>query len=806
MHLRSPKWLLCFIVSVGMLTCVHGNGASAVGSDRLPLDLPLKMLLTKPMLGKAITGKALAQEGTASVIDVLMKSSNVAATREAVAMLSGTVRSEMGSILTATLPLSRVTLLARQPEIVKLEVSRPLNLLMDSARLAENTNVESVQSQYDGTNVVVGIIDSGLDYANEDFGKTSGGTRVQYARFQSVTSTGTVSILECAKDYLDSGECAASTTNDSTIGHGTHVAGIAASGDGTYTGIAPAADLMLVRNDYAEDIDEGGAQSGTFSGGIIDGVVEIFKKSDILDKPAVINISQGTHVGAHDDTSLMEEAIDAAVTGGYATNGKSYGRAVVAAAGNESVVANSIGALANFAGGIHASFSVPVNTSHAYRLWVLMAEAPQRTPLIGDIWFGSGQKANCSVAANAYRYSDVFKGTDFSPADTRSTDNARAWISDLPLSTDNDGTDSQASGSVPVAITMAVDSEDAQNGRPRALLLYGPSSTGTWDNIALYDNNSPPSLQSGAYVLDVILRAGSGGACSGDMWLDGTGGGTFIALMKGIDTGAFDVSSGTHGAGYALQSGDSEKIVAIPATASGAIGVGAYLQYKPASGCPSQSCWRDIDGNLHDATDPTAADAVQAQVNGGTVGKRTPFSSIGPAVYAYSGRKPDVMAPGDPMISTRASGFTPSFGGSEDRMLEADDNHVKLQGTSQASPVVAGIVALLFQKNNRLTAAEAKNALTSTATLNDSQEEAGYGDVNAAAALASVSSDTSGYSGTGNLTQAQVDGGGGGSTSSGCGATLLPNAPSSGISAIVLALVPILAIAWRRARVRHPSV
>ncbi len=776
------------------LALVPGNSGAAV---RLPLDLPLRILLERPAAGKAMLGKAVTVRGGTEQADVLIKSSDPEVTRAAIAEAGGSVRSVVGGILTAFIPLSELSRIAALPEVRAVEASRPTTLMMDTARSAANTNVAAVQSQYDGANVVVGVIDSGLDFSRADFADPEGGTRVQYMRFQSVDSDGDVSIVECAKDYIDSGECDATADNDAQIGHGTHVAGIAAGGDATFKGVAPGADIMLVRNDFYDDIAEGDAQSGTFTGGIIDGVVQIFKKSDLLDKPAVVNISQGTHIGAHDNTSLMEEAINSAVEGGYASGGKAYGRAVVAAAGNESVVEAAIGSLNTYAGGIHAGFSVPSGAAHAYRLWVLTGDAPRRDPLIADIWFGSGQKDRCAVAANAYQYIDLF-GADFAPPLSPKTDSARAWIGDMPLSADNPGEAASTSGTQPVSMLMATGAADPQNGRPRAIIAYGPSTSGTWEDVAIYDSSSPPALRTNAYLLDLIVRA-SGGTCSGDIWIEGSGGGTYVAFMKGIDTGAYDVGDGSHGSGYMLKSGDSRKIVSIPGTASGAIGVGAYLQTKVPGGCPSSSCWTDIDGALHDATDPLAADAAQAQINGGTVGMRSPFSSTGPAAYSYAGLKPDVMAPGDPIISVLASGHTPTFGGAENPMVEADATHFKLQGTSQASPHVAGIVALLFQKNNRLTAAQAKNSLTGTATLTGTADNDGYGNVNALAAVNSVSADTSGYAGTGNLKQSELDGDDDGG-SKGCGGQLVPGPAGPFAWSALAMLLPLALFAARRRR------
>ncbi|HJX26632.1 MAG TPA: S8 family serine peptidase, partial [Thermoanaerobaculia bacterium] len=98
----------------------------------------------------------------------------------------------------------------------------------------------------------------------------------------------------------------------------------------THTGMAPNASIVFVKTDWS-------------SNGIIDGMNYIFEKADDLGLPAVINLSLGTQLGAHDGTSPIEEEIDALVT-------TQNGRAVVVAAGNEA--ADSIHAEINAASGV----------------------------------------------------------------------------------------------------------------------------------------------------------------------------------------------------------------------------------------------------------------------------------------------------------------------------------------------------------------------------------------------------------------------------------------------------------------------
>ena len=128
---------------------------------------------------------------------------------------------------------------------------------------------------------------------------------------------------------LEGHRCRCSLDKD---GHGTHVAGIAA-GNGapascchtpaTYVGVAPRADLVVVR--VGSD-PETGTEVGENTR-IVEGLDFIFNQSPALGMPTVVNISLGDNLGSHDGTSEVERAIDAFISGFGA-------RAVVVAAGN----------------------------------------------------------------------------------------------------------------------------------------------------------------------------------------------------------------------------------------------------------------------------------------------------------------------------------------------------------------------------------------------------------------------------------------------------------------------------------------
>ena len=106
------------------------------------------------------------------------------------------------------------------------------------------------------------------------------------------------------------------------------------------------------------------------------------------------------------------------------------------------------------------------------------------------------------------------------------------------------------------------------------------------------------------------------------------------------------------------------------------------------------------------------------------------FSSRGPVIWDGGAiLKPDIVAPGVAICSTR---WGSSWPGAEC----IDAAHVALSGTSMAAPHVAGVAALLLQRNPSWKPAEVKAALRVTALdLAQAPTTQGYGRVRALSAI-----------------------------------------------------------------------
>jgi len=175
-----------------------------------------------------------------------------------------------------------------------------------------------------GQDVLIGFVDTGIDVKHPDFTFADGTTRILYVWDQTQEGRhpdGFNYGYECTSSDIRSNRC----PEKDTFGHGTHVAGIAASSGlatGKYIGVAPGAFIIFVKSGH--EVCDGA--SWTFdSAQLLDGLSYIVNKAKQLGKRAVINLSLGGNIGAHDGTDPFERALDAIVRDGIP---------VVVAAGN----------------------------------------------------------------------------------------------------------------------------------------------------------------------------------------------------------------------------------------------------------------------------------------------------------------------------------------------------------------------------------------------------------------------------------------------------------------------------------------
>ena len=160
--------------------------------------------------------------------------------------------------------------------------------------------------QFGGQGVLVGIIDTGVDYTNPEFRHPDGSTRIKYFWDQTAEGTppgGFLSGAEYTSEMIDnalvSSDPLSVIPKTDTSGHGTAVAGIAA---GNNIGRAFESELIAVRVGR-----QSSEQATTIQ--LMRGLYYIIKKAFMLKMPVSINISYGMNEGSHRGDSLFEKYI-----------------------------------------------------------------------------------------------------------------------------------------------------------------------------------------------------------------------------------------------------------------------------------------------------------------------------------------------------------------------------------------------------------------------------------------------------------------------------------------------------------------
>lgn len=253
----------------------------------------------------------------------------------------------------------------------------------------------------DGTGVVLGVVDTGLDFRHPAFQNPDGSTRVAWLLSFGQSPRGVHASMEADMGCLEYGDCAVFSAAEidelllsgadgelplDAIGHGSHVAGIAAGRDASYPGVAPGAQLIVV-----QAAGNGGSASDA---GILLGVRFVFDRASELGLPAVVNLSLGSSFGAHDGTSALEQVIDELTVG--------PGRVVVVASGNDAGLYDAADPGYPDPLGIHAEAIVPKGSEVRVPLYIGGSSAGMLAGY-AFVWISSNPGDDLSLALDTGR-------------------------------------------------------------------------------------------------------------------------------------------------------------------------------------------------------------------------------------------------------------------------------------------------------------------------------------------------------------------------------------------------------------------
>ncbi len=475
---------------------------------------------------------------------------------------------------------------------------------------------------YDGTDVIVLIIDSGIDWTHLDFRDPSDATKSRILYIWDQTDEATyakdmtpydrnatfTTTLDYGTEYTNAqinseldGSAPDSVKQKDTNGHGTEVAsGAVGNGAslsaGSYKGMAPDADIVIVK---------AGTGTSFTDTNVKNALTYAQKIASTESKPVVVNLSLGNQSHAHDGTATLDEAVDSFTSSGN-------GRVAVIAAGN---AGNEL---------IHVTGSVANGATGTITLTI-----PSYT-------------ANSGTANDVVQFELWWQGTPDIDAKISCPD-ATYYLSK----------DFNSSGAIdtPHGAMQLINAGDADHSN-------GDLTT----QVQLWDNTSTQTPEAGGWTLDLTNNSGSSQ--------------TYHAWLHYSSMGA--TASGA----------DSTYTIASPGVASSAITVGAYsARWK---------WYSSADAAGYGFTGTDLSDEIAY------------FSSIGPT--RDGGQKPDISVPGRGLFSATSTDYSPTNA----KTIVADKYHLT-EGTSGASGIVSGAVALLLDYNTSLTAAQVKSYITGNA-------------------------------------------------------------------------------------------
>ena len=214
----------------------------------------------------------------------------------------------LGGYAVVTLPESEIKAYSARKQIEFIE--KPKRLYFETFQAREASCILPVQAGSNGLTgkgILVGVVDSGVDFFHPDFRNEDGSSRILRLWDQSINGNppeGYTRGTEYTKEEIDEARVLGETEGRRLVpsrdvsGHGTAVLGIAA-GNGTVSegvnrGVAYESEILVVKMGNA------GTNSFPRTTELMEGIDYLVRQAAALGKPIAINISFGNNYGSHE--------------------------------------------------------------------------------------------------------------------------------------------------------------------------------------------------------------------------------------------------------------------------------------------------------------------------------------------------------------------------------------------------------------------------------------------------------------------------------------------------------------------------
>jgi len=318
------------------------QGAWAQGV--LTTDAMIRMAEQKAKLErKAQNGKRMApaqQEALTLVVKVADE--NAADTYARLREQGVTIRGRIGQQAIVQVPLDKVETIAQMDGILRVDVGHQGHLTTDVSREVTGVNLvngsdPTVSSPFTGKGVTVCVMDMGLDFKHPAFKDAQGRSRIKcvYSMLSDkgrkfVVNDPVAGPIEYPGSVFDTPELISTLAYDTKVSpHGGHTTSTAAGSRSPqgFCGMAPEADIVYLAMSPIITDDDVNADTVSIEGSALsdpnpneseqtDQIVEQYLAfanayAQQSDQPVVLSASLGSHLGPHDGTGTVPEAISA---------------------------------------------------------------------------------------------------------------------------------------------------------------------------------------------------------------------------------------------------------------------------------------------------------------------------------------------------------------------------------------------------------------------------------------------------------------------------------------------------------------
>jgi subtilisin family serine protease len=574
-------------------------------------------------------------------------------------------------IMTATVPVKKMRAIAALTGVYQITAAQPLRKMMNLSAAEDGVNLPETafpRETNTGAGVLVGVIDTGIDIEHPDFINEDGSTRVLSIWDHTLDSSDVGGVATPPADFTYGTEWSTDTiqggyttcAHRDNDGHGTHVAGTAAGNgraphySGPYTGLAPEAELLIVKFDFDNEKNRNSETS------VIDAINWIFQKATELGKPCVINMSMGSDYGPHDGSTAEERGLDD-LTGA--------GKIICLSAGNagsswSGPSFDTHGGPIHGSGNINTGYDIVFTTPGDY------APSSGDDYIFFDLWYPGTVTAYVQITTpGGTTYPQSYSGP-----------NSSLWF-----------TDGKSGGFGTPEGFIYVENVSGAN----SFWAAENSDNNIYIEISDYQGAEPAS---GTWVINIITE--QNGEFEYHSWQ-----GYSDSLKHTFFWYDSDTADHTLGDLSDTTLADNTMTIGKPATALSAISIGAYQTKDTWPGREYEDC--EEPDSLFELIDMTYTTAPITYYNDFFLQDLAYFSSRGPS---RDGRtQPFISAPGVGIVASLSqtnlltSGY--NYFRCMNRVEYGDDTQINayyttLQGTSMSSPHATGSVAVLLEAAN----------------------------------------------------------------------------------------------------------